>query len=374
MPVKTVQVYDSFGLANDVPPQFLVDGAFTDLRNFRFNQYGAESLAGDRIVFSESILDNPFWLSPFPPLHNPVWVYASLFKLFTVQGTTHVEITRTSGGNYAGVAGERWNSCVLAGYGFFNNTIDPPQSWANFQPGTPVTNLANWTAGRRCKALRSFKNFLIALYMVDSGVEKPYRILWSHPATPGTVPPSWDSGDPAVDSREIDLSETKDYLVDCLPLGDTNIVYKEQTTWAMRYIGPPFHFHFSKLLGSRGLLHRDCVAAYPKGHCVVTQDDLIVHNGQIESGQSIVKKRMRKWLFSSIDPTNYKNSFVFSYPSKNEVWFCFPELGAEFATLAVLWNYEDNSIGIRELPGMPFISVGPIGDSLVSDMIWDSIV
>lgn len=369
MPVKHVEMFDTPGLVQDVPEQHLVESAVTDAKNFRFNQRGAQTMPGDQTLFTPASV-TPLWLSPFPPITDPVWVYATLTELWTIEGTTHLEITRAAG-DYSGTAGERWNSCVLAGHAFFNNTVDVPQSWAGFDPTTPAQDLANWTSTRRCKSLRSFKNFLVALNMKDSGVERPYRVVWSSPAQPGAVPPSWDTADPAQAANEFDLSETSDHLVDQRVLGDINIIYKEATTWGMSYIGPPYWFRFWNILPDRGLLWRDCVGVFSGGHILATQDDIVVHTGQFESDQSIIDRKLRNWIFRAIDQTNYRASFMLTYPAKNEAWFCFPEAGATYASIAIIWNWKTNSIGVRDLPEAPFIAMGPVGDTLVTDLIWD---
>lgn len=369
MPTKTITMFDSPGLVRDLPEQFIKENAVTDLRNVRFNRYGAETMPGDGTIFSPASI-TPKWVSPFPPITAPIWVYADLTSVWAFDGTTHFDITRTASA-YNGTVTERWNSCVLAGYGFFNNGVDVPQSWQAFDTSNLLIDLANWDGTRKCKVLRSFKNFLIALNMTDSGTSRPYRVLWSSPAAPGALPPSWDSTDPAQEASEIDLSETPDHLVDCLPLGDVNVIYKEASTWGMSYIGPPFHFRFYEILPTRGALHRDCMTRFPGGHVVATTDDLIMHSGTRGSERSLVNRKLRQWLFSAIDSANYYESFAFTYPAKDEVWFCFPESGATNVTMAIVWNYVTDSIGVRELTETPFISMGPIGDSFNTDLIWD---
>ena len=368
MPRKTVEVLGTAGIVRDTPVHKLKDGIFSDGKNIRFNELGAESLVGDLDTFSTASI-TPLWLNVFPPIGAPKWVYGNLTEMWVVDTTTHTEITRISG-DYAGIASQRWQSSVFNGTGIFNNTIDIPQGWTAFDPLTKLVDLPNWTSTRRCKSIRSFKNFLIALNMTDSGVARPYRVVWSDSAVPGTLPGSWDTTDPATDSREFDLAETSDYLVDQLVLGDINIIYKEHSTWGMQYIGPPFYFRFWKILSKRGLLHRDCVTNAPFGHVVATQDDIIVHSGQTEQSESILDSRMRRWLFSTIDPTNFRNCFMLANGRRNEVYFCFPEVGQTYANTALVWNWKDSSIGIRELVSTPFGAVGPVGDAVVEDLEW----
>jgi hypothetical protein len=365
---KDVELIGSPGIILDSPAHKIVDSAFSAGKNMRFGDNGAESLVGDLEVFSTASI-TPLWVGFFPPITAPRWAYANLSEVWAYEGTTHTEITRVSG-DYNGSSTERWQSTVLNGVGVLNNVLDLPQAWTNFEPTTPLVDLPNWVATRRCKSLRSFKNFLVALYLIDSGTERPYRVLWSDSANTGALPTNWDSTDPASDSREFDLAETSDYLVDQLSMGDINIIYKEHSTWGMQYIGPPYYFRFWKILSKNGLLHRDCMANVPFGHVVVTQNDMLVHSGQIERAESIINAKLRRWLFGSIDTTNFRNSFLMSNPTKNEVYFCFPEVGETYATLAVVWNWQDKSIGIRELTPTPFGAVGPVGESIIDDLEW----
>lgn len=365
---KTVELIGSPGIVRDSPAHKIKDSAFSDGGNIRFGENGAESLVGDLEVFSSASI-TPLWIGFFPPITAPRWAYANLTEVWAYEGTTHTEITRISG-DYNAIATERWQSTVFNGIGILNNTIDLPQAWTEFDPSTKLVDLPNWDSNRRAKSIRSFKNFLVALYMTDSSVERPYRVLWSDSADTGTVPGSWDSTDPATDSREFDLAETSDYLVDQLRMGDINIIYKENSTWGMQYIGPPFYFRFWKILSKSGLLHRDCVVNVPSGHAVITLDDVIVHSGQIDQSVSILDARMRRWLFGSIDTTNFRNSFLLSNPTKNEVYICFPSAGSTYADQAIVWNWQDKSLGARELTPTPFGTVGPIGESIIDDVAW----
>lgn len=368
MATKDIELLESPGVVRDTPPHKLNDAAFSDGENIRFGDEGAEALTNDIETFSSAGF-SPLWLQFFPPITAPLWVYASLTEVWVVENTTHTEITRVSG-DYTAVAEERWQSAILNGIGVFNNSVDIPQAWNPIDSGTPLIDLPNWDSNRRAKCIRSFKNFLIALNMTDSGVNRPYRILWSDSADAGTVPGSWDSTDPTTDSREFDLAETSDYLVDQLPLGDVNIVYKENSVWGMQYIGPPFYFRFWKILSKNGLLHRDCVANVPFGHAVVTQDDIILHSGQVENFKSILTKSQRRWLFSAIDPSSFYNSFLVADPQKGELYFCFPELGSTYATMALIWNWRDKNIGFRTLLSIPFAATGPVGASIIDDVEW----
>lgn len=365
---KIINVRGTPGVIYDVPAHALQDNAFSDANNAKFSEVGASSLQGDLAALSTATIV-PTWMQAFPPIGNPRWVYGNATEMHVVEGSTHTEITRLSG-DYTGSASERWQATVLNGVGIFNNTIDLPQAWTSFDPATRLVDLPNWNTNLRAKSIRAFKNYLVALYITDTGVERPYRILWSDSADTGTLPGSWDTSDPATDANEFDLAETSDYLVDSYPLGDVNIIYKETSTWGMAFIGPRNYFRFFKILSGRGLLARDCMVSTPFGHVVATLDDIIIHQGQKEQADSILTNKLRKWLFTRIDPTNYRNSFMFMDLKNNEVYFCFPEIDQTYASKAVIWNWEEGSIGVRDITPTPFASVGPIGSSIDEDLEW----
>lgn len=136
----------------------------------------------------------------------------------------------------------------------------------------------------------------------------------------------------------------------------------------MQYIGAPFVWRFYRLPGEVGMLARGCAASTPKGHVVLTTGDLILHNGQ--GPTSIVNARMRNWLFNSIDTTNYSRSFLAVNQPMNEVWVCFPETGQSACTLALVWNWIDDTFGVRQLPNATYGDSGQVVTS--TNATWAS--
>jgi hypothetical protein len=235
-----VDGFNRFGFVNDASPEDLPPAAFSYVRNARFSHLGVDTFEGESSIFSTPTV-TPLWYKFFPPPATPLLVYGNLTKMYAYDGTTHTEITRVAS-NYAGNAAERWQGEVFQGVGIFNNVLDVPQHWSSFATGTKLIDLANWPANYKCRTLRPFKNFLFAMHPYESGVAKPYRVRWSHPAAPGTIPTSWDISDATKDAREVDLATTPGIIHDGLELGDQFIVYKEDSAYAFSYIGPPFIF------------------------------------------------------------------------------------------------------------------------------------
>jgi hypothetical protein len=195
-------------------------------------------------------------------------------------------------------------------------------------------------------------------------------VKWSSAADPGALPASWDETDATKDAGEQDLAETPDLLVDQLALGDMNVIYKERSMYAMRYIGQPFIWQFQRLPGDVGALARNCVASVPAGHVVLTAGDLVLHAGQ--GPQSLLTARMRRWLFNRIDSTNFKRAFLTTNPARNEVWVCWPQGGDANCTMALVWNWIDDTFGVRELPGVTCGAAGQINYAAASAWSTDT--
>jgi hypothetical protein len=162
------------------------------------------------------------------------------------------------------------------------------------------------------------------------------------------VPTSWDNADPTLDAGESTLSEGYDTILDCLPLGDLNLIYTESETWAQRYVGGAFIFNFYNLFRSSGILGQNCAANFLNRHFVVTQDDVIVHDGQ----QVVTKidKRLRKWFFNLLSSTAFYTTLVVPNVLDREIWVCFSQGGGVDLNTALIWNWRDDTWAVRDLP------------------------
>lgn len=339
--------YNKDEVPHDLPPE-----VWSHAQNARFDYRGAQAVDGDRRVLPAAIIE-PKWLMQFPTTKTPKWVYADSSSMWVSDFGSNYNITRGTG-PYTGDDSQRWQGNILNGVGIFNNEADKPQQWG-IDSAIACEDLENWPDDWRVKVMRAYKNFLIGGNLTTEDGDFPFRIVVSHPAEPGTVPTSWDPFDPAKDAIYRDIAGTPGYIVDFYPMGDVCMIYKEDSTWGMQYIGPPNMWKTWPVLDRHGAMHRDCVTAIPGGHFVLSQDDAVVHNGQRNSQKSVVHKSLRRWMFKQIDKGSYYNTFVTPNRRNKEVWMCFPEAGETYATMAIIWNWEDNTLSVRDLPGIPFM-------------------
>lgn len=354
MTVTTIPAAGQYGLIEDAVPQELPVNGWSSAQNFRFRNGYAERFRGDTQVFATPTI-TPYYITPYRNLTSKFWVHAGIARVFVDDGATRTDLTPAT--PYSGNIDDRWSGGSASGVLVINNGVDQPQFWGG-NVANKFANLTAWNSAWRAACIRPFKQYLVALDITKSSTRFQNMVKWSAAAVPGSLPASWDETDATKDAGEVDLAETTDVLIDQLPLGNVNVIYKEQSMYAMQYIGPPFIFSFTRLPGSVGMLARGCAVDTPKGHVVLTAGDLILHNGQ--GPTSIIEGRMRTFLFNSLDTTFFSRSFLVANYLTSEVWVCFPETGQSACSLALVWNWNDDTLGLRQLNGATYGASGQI--------------
>jgi len=363
-----VTTINANGIVKDIPTTEVPNEKWTDGNNIQFDNDITQKVLGHQQVFGGTT-GSPYWILPFATPTANYWIYPSLTKIYRVTGSTHTDITRLTGGDYSATAAGGWNGGILGGVAILNNGVDVPQML-----GTSDSNcsaLTNWTAGMTAQCIRPFKQFLVALDTTESSNRKPFRVRWSHPADAGSVPSSWDDTDATKDTGYVDLSQTNGWVIDCLPLKDTNIVYKEDSVWGMSHEGGQSIFKFHEIFNDTGILGRRCVKAFDDKHFVVTTDDVYVHNGVQK--ESVIDKQMRDDLFNSIHSSYSQRTFVSPNYEQQEMWICFvsgSNTTDAFADKAFIWNWRNNTWSIRDLPNVSHIGWGVVDTVTTAATDW----
>lgn len=356
IPVKD---FGKVGLIKDLDPTLVPPNGFTEATNVRIRNNSVEKVKGYKDVLG-TMSDIPYGLFPAKDSsQNPWWIYASDTDIFTVDNSfTHREVTRTAG-DYTMTAGtDKWQGFDFSGIFIMNNGADDPQSLTALDSTpTKFTDLSNWPASTTASVVRPFGNFLVALNVTKSGTNYPYMVKWSHSADPGSVPSSWDETDATKDTGEVDLPDGGE-VVDCLTLGDINVVYSQTATSIMRYTGGQSVFSFNTIFKDQGILARDCAVEFQNKHFVVTNGDVIVHDGR--SYKSVIEQKLKDHFFYSIDPDNYTNTYVVADHAEKEVWICYPYTGNTYPNRALIWNWVNNTWAERDIPVSTMIAEGAI--------------
>ena len=363
-----------YGIVKDKPSYDLPINAWSDGLNVRCFENSIQKFTGHRPALGTPTVP-PFFLLPIKTSTDALWVYCGSAAVYATQGSasgTHKKITRSSGAYIASTTLLDWTGLVFGGIGILNNSGDVPQMWSPVNFATPqlLQDLSNWPTGYKCKAISGFKNFLIAMNVsVTSGgstTENPRLFKWSHGSATNAVPTSWDATDATKDAGEFDIASTNGAILNGKHLKDTFLIAKEDAIWGANYIGPPFIFRFFSISEEFGALSKHSMIETEIGLVIFGTDDLVLCDGQ--SVKSITTKKMRRYIYNTIDTAYYGNSFCALNQPHGEVWICYPTAGNIFPNEAVIWNYKENTFGVRELPNTPHIEKGIVNPS--DDLDW----
>ncbi len=363
---RQIKSFQISGVNRDLPPNELPDDVYSDVLNMEAFDIGMRSSRGHTAAFGTPLFP-PEYLAYNTRPGLFFWLYASSTGIGVTNGASHFDITPVAGitSVYPGV---QWTHANLNSLIVLNNVVDVPVFWDN-QTSNPMQPLPDWPAATQAGAIREFNYNLIAFNISGPGGTLDNQMLWSNSADPGAIPDSWTPL-PANSAGSNTLSDTPGQLVDGQQFRDQMMLFKEHSTYTMHFIGGNQVFAFRKLFTSSGLLTTNCASEYLGRVVILTDGDLILSDGQ--SGESLIDKKMRAWLFNQIDTDNYRNSFMVSYQAENQVWVCFPENGETEPTLALVWDATDNKIGIRDLePKTPHIARGQIGN-VTASVTWDT--
>jgi hypothetical protein len=225
-----------------------------------------------------------------------------------------------------------------------------PQSWSPGL-GNDLVSLTAWISlTTKCRVMRSFKDFLFAFRIDDGLTYNPRMMLWSDRAAPNALPQSWDYTDPTNQAGINELAQTQDGIVDGLTLRDSLMIYKENHTWIADYIGTDDVFSFRQVFTQVGMLTERCAIQFGSQHLVWTDQDIVLHDGN--AAQSILDKRARRWLFGRINQAKFKRCFAVADYRERTAYFCFPESGQDWPTLALAWNWAEDTLHPYELGGV----------------------
>jgi len=353
-----------YGVNKDKEASELPLDVFSNISNMRFNDGNIEKVKGYTQVFGTPSIA-PLKLQNLTTSIVNYWIYAGLSSVYVTDGSTHTDITPTA--TISTTLANRWNTTFLNGVPILNNKSEAP-IWWNGSPASPMTAIPGWISGDMCDVIRSYKTYLFALGVTESGIKYPHKIKWSNAANPGSLPSSWT---PLTtnDAGDANISETPDPIIDGLTLRDMFVLYKQNSTYSIRYTGGRYVFKIESLFGSFGCLAEGCVVEYDQQHCVLTSNDLVQHDGN--SFTSVIDEEWRSYLFSQINNDVIDTCFLQLKYDDDEIWICYPSGSSIIPNKVIVWNYREKNFHERDLPACYDISSGVVANSAVA-ADWDS--
>jgi hypothetical protein len=236
--------------------------------------------------------------------------------------------------------------------------------WYYSSASTDYAALTNWDSNHRCKVLRGYKDFLVALNVTKSSTAYPNMVKWSNIALYDSVPDSWDPTDLTKSAGENTIAEIQTDILDGMTLRNSFVIYATDQAWTMEYTAGPEVFQFFKLFGDRGIVSTNCVTEVDGMHFVLDDDDIYMHDG-VSPAKSLCDKKVKSHIFRNMDLTKAEKFFVYHERAAGEVWFCFnsknsdlkwPGASCTYCNYAAVYNYSEDTWTFHDLPNVSSMS------------------
>ncbi|MGL5014855.1 MAG: hypothetical protein ACRC6V_11270, partial [Bacteroidales bacterium] len=325
MAIMKIRRVGSVGVIKDLPSFELPPEAWSDSRNVRFIENKVQKMGGYLPVLTDGMPDEPP-LAVLTRNNTQDQLYGTSDGIYIINGRNHRNISQLIKNpsydpakpelgpekipmTYDADPENTWYYTTLSNAVVLNNPRNPPQGLApgddtfielpgwgvpgkTAEGATPVKQI--WQAGR----IRSYRNYLIALDMTEGAESMPQRVRWSNVAYVNALPPDWVQDDESRDGGFNDLTDANGRILDGVPLRDTFIIYTDQETYEMQYVGGVLIFNFKKLFSDSGILAPECAVEFESKHFVISKDDVFVHNGS--SKEAVASGRVKQFLIDQI--------------------------------------------------------------------------
>jgi hypothetical protein len=258
---------------------------------------------------------------------------------------------------------------LLNGVPVINNGIDPPHYWLG-NTGVKFAPVTGWPASTAAALIVAYRYHLFAFDITLSGVANSNYYIWSAAAVAGTIPTSWT---PAASNEagNNQLSDTPTTITTARTLRDSLVVYKRNSAHVIDYIGGTLKFSQKGLWSKAGALSPRAVDDCNGFHIVVTEGDIVINDGYNQP-KSIANALVRSFLFNQISLTSFEALQVMFDHVNQDVYIMFPEAGATYCTLALVYNIPSEAWGVLQLSDVAYASMGIVDDNLAVSSTWDS--
>lgn len=375
------------GIINDIPSYDLPPNAWSDGKNVRFEAGRIQKIGGwvptilHEMPFSKDASGNTTIKTPLACTPRPLsegLVYGTSDALYIAEGLHHT-LASKDGATYTASNEERWEYTTLSNCVIFANQLNDPQGLKRrsdkFEdlPGWAIPKQASWDVtkvppvlkpeakpvdgGWKTRVIRAFKDHLVCLGMIEGGTDYLQRVRWSDVTQSDSLPPNWIEDYPQSDAGFNDLTDSFGEIIDARPWRDSLIIYTNRDTFAMDYVGGTLVFNFRKIFPDSGILSKNCVAEFEKGHFVISEDDIFVHDGSTRT--PVASSRVKDHLLREITSTKYEATFVSVDTHHSEIWIYYvapggaTDTGNEWAcNKAAIWNWKYDTWTYADLPGV----------------------
>jgi hypothetical protein len=269
------------------------------------------------------------------------WVYVTDTGIYQTSGSSAGNIATT--GTPTSFALGTWTADdvtggLISGFPYILAAGNAPVYWAQ----TGNCAYVDASAPTNAKALWTFKNHCFIGHIGSVGDQ----VQWSDVIDPTAALTASFTASTTNQAGEVFLSDGEGEIMNGAELGRSCMIYKNGATHICDYIGGNFVFAFRLFSRTSGTLSRHSIARLPGAHVVLTQDDVVLNDGQ--SIQSIASGAVRRQLFADLDTDQARKSWCFYNRAQREVWVGIPTQTGGVAK-AYVWNQDTARWGVRQL-------------------------
>lgn len=310
------------GIIRDIEPYNLPPDAFSNGNNVRFNDGSVRRAPAFRVI-DDAVGASPHYMLGVRPADGSDFLLLAEDdgSMYRWRLNTSTDLT-PAGFTPVTAAQTRFTGTYLDQVAFINRETDVP--YALLTAGTEMVPLTNygWDSSWRCKALRAFRDSLVAISMQESGQSVPGRIRISDAVDGSALPPaSWDATDQTTLAFSAELPDIKGTLLDGLALRDDFYVYSTAEVWRVSPLGGRLLYQIKKVFSDRGILDTDLVVEVNGTHFVVGENDIYMHDGT--SVRSIVDGSNRDAIFNTMKKDLKKRFWLHHDTIRDEVMFAY---------------------------------------------------
>lgn len=360
------QTIRPYGAAEDIPAEVADPNLWNAVSGADFEEFKTRRQRGYTFQTPKPLFA-PERLAYIDRSGSDDWYYAGQAGIGYSAGGVHHDITPAG-----------WSSLILGdhSWGILNDVPvwNHPEFTPHYHSGVSteaMAELPGWPAGWSCRIMRPHRFFLFAMNIKELSATYQNQLRWSDSAAPGNVPAEWTPS-PTNDAGEMTFGDKRGPIIDGLSLGDDFVVYKESSTYLMQYIGAPFQFSRRALFATSGMLAPYCGAERRGSHFVVTNGDILMHDGA--NVESVADHYVRREIFDEISTQFAQRAFVLHDPAELTMTLYFPStLSTGWCDQKARWNYRDNKWYVGPAGADPVAHAG-VGNYRTTglDESWDS--
>lgn len=286
----------------------------------------------------------------YTPAGGDYWVYAGATGVGVWDGASHTDLTPV--GWVAPPAGGL-TICLINNLVVVNNQSMAPMYWTGLL-GDKMQTLPGWAdlpANTYAKGVAANLYHLFAFDVVEGANDYAHnRVRWSDAAQPGTVPGQWKVL-ATNQANFVDLATPSGRIVGGKTLRENMVLYKERSCHLFQYVGGSYVYDVSTLFETVGMMAPGCVVELDGSHVVLTQDDIIMHDGN--TIVSIADKVAKHELFDNMQRNLSHRAFLHLDRNNEQIYVGWPDFDAvDGCNRMLIYCYTDKTWTERTFKGV----------------------